>query len=97
LLICESYPQPIHLLVTDVIMPGMSGPDLAGRLSQPRPDMKTLYMSGYADNAIIHQGVLDEGADFIQKPFSTDGLALKVREVLDAARGVEYEESLSQP
>jgi two-component system cell cycle sensor histidine kinase/response regulator CckA len=95
LLTCESYPQPIHLLVTDVIMPGMSGPELAGRLSKPRPEMKTLYMSGYADNAIIHQGVLDNGADFIQKPFSTDDLALKVREVLDATRGAEYEESLS--
>lgn len=84
LLICESHQQPIHLLITDVIMPGMSGPDLAGRLSEARPDLKILYMSGYADNAIIHHGVLNEGAEFIQKPFSTEGLAIKVREVLDA-------------
>lgn len=83
LLICESYPAPIHLLITDVIMPGLSGPDLANRLTELRPEVKVLYMSGYTDSAIVHQGILEEGANFIQKPFSTDVLAIKVREILD--------------
>ena len=86
LLICERHKEPIHLLITDVIMPEMSGRELADRLAQLRPEMKVLYMSGYTDNAIVHQGVLDEGANFIQKPFPTDALARKVREVLDAPK-----------
>jgi two-component system, cell cycle sensor histidine kinase and response regulator CckA len=86
LLICERHTGPIHLLITDVIMPEMSGRELAGRLAQLRPEMKVLYMSGYTDNAIVHQGVLDEDANFIQKPFPTDALARKVREVLDAPK-----------
>jgi CheY-like chemotaxis protein len=84
LLICERHAEQIHLLITDVIMPEMSGRELADRLAHLRPEMKVLYMSGYTDNAIVHQGVLDEGANFIQKPFSTDALARKVREMLDA-------------
>jgi PAS domain S-box-containing protein len=82
LLICERHQEPIDLLITDVIMPEMGGRELADRLSQLRPEMKVLYMSGYTDNAIVHQGVLDEGANFIQKPFSPQTLASKVREVL---------------
>ena len=84
LLICESHSGPIHLLITDVIMPGMSGRALASRLTELRPDTKVLFMSGYTDDAIVHHGVLDEGTNFIQKPFSTDVLAIRVREVLDA-------------
>jgi two-component system cell cycle sensor histidine kinase/response regulator CckA len=83
LLICERHTGAIDLLITDVIMPEMSGRELSERLSHLRPAMKVLYMSGYTDDAIIHQGVLDTGANFIQKPFSPDALAQKVREVLD--------------
>jgi two-component system cell cycle sensor histidine kinase/response regulator CckA len=82
-LICERHKEPIHLLVTDVIMPEMSGPELTDRLIRLRPEMKVLYMSGYTDNAIVHRGVLDEGTNFIQKPFTPNALARRVREVLD--------------
>ena len=83
LLICRQYKDTIHLMVTDVVMPGISGPELAKRLVVIHPEMKVLYMSGYADNAIVHHGVLKEGVNFIQKPFTIEGLAKKVREVLD--------------
>lgn len=86
ILVCERHKGPIHLLITDVIMPEMSGVELATRLTRLHPEMKVLYMSGYTDNNIAHRGVLDEGENFIQKPFSTDALARKVREILDAPR-----------
>ena len=76
-------PGPIHLLVTDVIMPGMSGREVAQQLSRPRPETKVLFVSGYTDAAIVHHGVLDPGVAFLQKPFAPDALARKVREVLD--------------
>ena len=75
---------PIHLLLTDVVMPGMSGGNLAERLRLLRPALKILFMSGYTDDAIVHHGVKQEGAAFLQKPFTPDGLVVKVREVLDA-------------
>jgi len=83
LLICQQHKDTIHLLVTDVVMPKISGPELAKRLVVFHPEMKVLYMSGYADGAIVHHGVLDKGVNYIQKPFTFDGLARKVREVLD--------------
>jgi CheY-like chemotaxis protein len=74
---------PIHLLLTDVVMPKMSGHELANRIIQILPEIKALYMSGYTDNAIVYHGVLERGMNYIQKPFTVEGLARKVREVLD--------------
>jgi CheY-like chemotaxis protein len=73
----------IALLLTDVVMPGLSGRDLADRLVRSRPDTKVLYMSGYTDAAIVERGVLEPGLNYLQKPFTPDILAQKVREVLD--------------
>ena len=78
----EGYSGPIHLLITDVVMPGMAGRELATRLLALRPSLKTLYTSGYTANAIAHQGVLDPGVAYLPKPFSPTQLAAKVREVL---------------
>lgn len=81
--ICNQFEKEIDLMVTDVVMPQMSGRQLAQHLSQIRPRMKVLYMSGYPDNAIIHHGVLESGMAFIQKPFNVNVLEHKVREILD--------------
>jgi two-component system cell cycle sensor histidine kinase/response regulator CckA len=75
----------IHLLVTDVIMPGMSGKTLADTLLKASPNMKILYISGYTDDAIVRHGVIEKGISFLQKPFAPDELARKVREILDNA------------
>jgi len=83
--ISESHPGPIHLLVTDVIMPGMSGDQLASRLSASRPEMKVLYVSGYTDDTIVRHGVLEPGLAFLQKPFSPRTLARKAEEILTLA------------
>lgn len=78
-----AYGEPVHLLLTDVVMPGMNGRELYGQLAARRPDLKALYMSGYTDNVILHHGVLEDGIDFIQKPFSMQALTDKVRRCLD--------------
>jgi len=79
----QRYSGPIHLLLTDVVMPGASGRELARQLISLYPKIKVLYMSGYTENAIVHYGVLDAGIAFLQKPLTPIALARKVREVLD--------------
>jgi two-component system cell cycle sensor histidine kinase/response regulator CckA len=83
LLICEQQEEPVDLLITDVVMPEMSGLELATRLRKIRPNLKVLYMSGYTDNAVMLQGV-QEGENFLQKPFTPFALGERVRTVLDA-------------
>jgi two-component system, cell cycle sensor histidine kinase and response regulator CckA len=80
----EAHTGLIHLLVSDVVMPKMSGPELAKRLSSVRPEMKVLCMSGYTDDSIVRHGVLEAHFAFVQKPITPDSLTKKVREVLDA-------------
>ena len=81
--VCESYTDEIHLMITDVVMPQMSGRELCERVSKQRPEMAILYMSGYTDDAIVRHGVLDDGMPFLQKPFTPDSIARKVRELLE--------------
>jgi CheY-like chemotaxis protein len=83
LAVAEQYDGPIHLMLSDVVMPQMSGRELAEQLSPVRREMKVLYMSGYTDDAIVRHGVLDEGMAFIEKPFTPDTLTRKLRAVLD--------------
>jgi signal transduction histidine kinase len=86
-LVCERHPSPIHLLVTDVVMPKMTGKELAERLVATRPLLRVLYMSGYTDNAIMSNGLLEPGFAYLEKPLVPEAFARRVREVLDAPTG----------
>ena len=81
--VCENHDPPIRLMVTDVVMPGMSGRELAARVREQLPDLRVLYMSGYTDDTVIRHGLLDASMFFLQKPFTPSALARKVRETLD--------------
>jgi CheY-like chemotaxis protein len=81
--VSASHSERIAMLLTDVVMPQMSGHQLAEELERSRPDMKVLYLSGYTENTVVHHGVLDAGVEFLAKPFSQETLAQKIREILD--------------
>lgn len=83
--ICERHKGPIHLMLTDVVMPKMSGGELAEASVRLYPEMKVIYMSGYTDSSVTRNGMLEPGVNFVQKPFSLLSLTEKVREVLDAS------------
>ena len=83
LALSEQHQGSIHLLLTDVVMPGENGRQLAVRLAAARPEAKTLFMSGYTDRVIVDQGILERGLHYMQKPFTPAVLARRVREVLD--------------
>lgn len=84
--ICQGHPGKIHLLLTDMVMPGMSGVELKDRALESQPDLKLLFMSGYTDDSLSIEGLLDSGSAFIEKPFTPDALARKVREVLESSK-----------
>jgi PAS domain S-box-containing protein len=86
--VLERHAGPVHLVLTDVVMPGITGPELVERLAHIRPSLKVLYTSGYADDAILRHGVFDEGTQFIAKPYTVTTLTRKVREVLDSSSSV---------
>jgi CheY-like chemotaxis protein len=84
--VAERYPGSIHVLLTDAVMPGMSGRELAERLVRLRPEMKVVSMSAYTEDAIVGLGILDEETAFLEKPFSPDDLASKIRDVLKSEK-----------
>lgn len=87
--IAEQEERPIHLVLTDVVMPGMNGRELADKISVTLPDSKTLYMSGYMDDAIVHSGLSGGELAFLQKPFTREDLAYKIREILDGRESAQ--------
>jgi len=91
--LAEKHPDPIHLLLTDVVMPGVSGKELAGLLAQSHPETRCLYMSGYTADVIGRRGVLEAGTELLPKPFTPASLQAKVRMVLDRPRSAAGGES----
>jgi PAS domain S-box-containing protein len=89
--IAEAHAAEIQMLITDVVLPEMNGRDLANLMGDIKPELKCLYISGYTASAIAHHGVLDDGVNFIQKPFSVRDMAVKVREVLDNTKSSTLE------
>jgi response regulator RpfG family c-di-GMP phosphodiesterase len=85
--LCRKHKDAIDLLITDVVMPKMSGKNVANQVQMVHPETRVLFMSGYTDEAIVHHGIVDSHIAFIQKPFSETGLMQKIREVLDSAKG----------
>ena len=81
--VCEAHRTRIPLMITDVVMPQMSGRELAARLRDQHPETRVLYMSGYTDDAVVRHGLLDASMSFLQKPFTPGVLVRKVRETLD--------------
>jgi DNA-binding NtrC family response regulator len=84
----RSYSDTIHLMITDVVMPRMGGPKLAEELSTERPEMKVLFVSGYAENTVLQHGTIDMASQFLQKPFTLKSLARKINDVLHSAEKV---------
>jgi CheY-like chemotaxis protein len=82
--VLAQYPTSIDLLLTDMVMPGMSGRELADKVLASKPDVRVIYMSGYTDDMLLHAGALGPGAAFLRKPLRPDVLASRVREVLDS-------------
>ena len=82
LLLARRFSGSVHLLLSDVVMPGLNGRELYERLRVDRSDLRALFMSGYTENVVAHHGVLDEGTNFMQKPFTLAGLLSRVRELL---------------
>jgi len=93
--VARQYAGPIHLLLTDVVMPGINGRVLAERLAPSQPGMRILYVSGYTDSFIAGHGVLEAGAHLLHKPFTEESLTRKVRELLDANRGTSKPEAIA--
>jgi CheY-like chemotaxis protein len=81
--LCAAHDGPIQVLVTDMVMPGMGGRALADRLQESRPDLRVLYVSGYAEADLFDEGGLDASTSFVQKPFTPEELTLKMRALLD--------------
>lgn len=84
LALARMFPEDIDILITDVVMPGLGGRELADRMLVMRPGLAVLFVSGYTENAIVHHGVLERGVAFLQKPFTPPALQARVRQILDA-------------